>query len=26
MESAVVASSTRQMSRLGVVPQPDEHR
>ncbi len=26
MEAAVVASSTRQMSRLGVVPQPDEHR
>ncbi len=26
MEAAVVASSTRQMSRLGVAPQPDEHR
>ncbi|MDQ6797458.1 MAG: MerR family transcriptional regulator [Actinomycetota bacterium] len=26
MESAVVASSTRQMSRLGMVPRPDERR
>jgi len=25
MEAAVVASSTRQMSRLGLVPPPDEH-